>query len=409
MSLGRQFLLNLKIAIRSLCGFRLRSLLAVAGVFLGTLSLVIVANMSDSLTLKTEKEIEKLGKNLLVVKSKKVKKFRFMRKLFTSATTLTEQDAMLLKSIEGVEDVMPATNRLFPVRYKDRTLNNILVVGVTVDFPRIRNFYPATGRFFTKEEDRALEKVVLLGKTTAERLFKGENPLGKYIYIYRAPCRVLGVMETKGVDATGTDQDNQIIMPLRTYLRRFVNKDHINMIYVRVRNERLIPKVKSNITELLRKSHRIGTGKEDDFEVIDPKDFLTLKTEALKIVRTIGRLAAAVAFVIGGIGILSIMILLVNERRIEIGIRRAVGSHKKDIIGQFLFESTFISVAGGALGVVAGFLLCVMIYLLTPMPFAISVPSLILAFSASIVVGISAGVYPSFKATMIQPIEVLRE
>jgi putative ABC transport system permease protein len=406
---GKLFL-NLKIAIGSLCIYRLRSILAVAGVFLGTLSLVVVANVSESLTLKTQRETEKLGKNLLIVRSGLVKRFGRRARLFSEATTLTRHDALMLKTqINGVEDVVPTANRVFPVRYKDRKLDKVLVVGASADFPDMRNFHPSQGRFFNERDDRELSRVVVLGSSVAERLFGEENPLGKDIYIYRALCRVVGVMEPKGVDVSGIDQDDQIIMPLNTYLRRFVNKTHINMIYVKVSHESLLSELKGRITDLLRREHSIVHEDEDDFTVIDIRDVAALKTEALSIVKTLGRIAGAVAFIIGGIGILSIMILSVNERKIEIGIRRAVGSRKKDIINQFLFEASFISLSGGIAGMFSGMIISFIFFVFSDFPLRISIVNMAIAFSASVFIGILAGLYPSVKATTFQPVEVLKE
>jgi putative ABC transport system permease protein len=405
----RKILLNLEIALRSLCNFRVRSMLAVAGVFIGTLSLVVVANISDALTLKTLLETEKLGKNLLVVRSGVVKKFGRRTKLFSEATNLKVEDALLIsEGVSEVVEVTPATNRIFPVRYKNTTLSGVLVVGTRANFPRVRDFYPAQGRFFTPEEDRKLEKFVILGSSVAEKLFGEEDPIGRFIYIYRAPCKVIGVMEPKGVDLSGADQDNQIIMPLNTYLRRFVNKSYINMIYVKVADDKRIGEAKRRIEEVLNKSHGIREGKEQDFTVIDLRDMVSLKTEALKIVKTLGSIAGVVAFLIGGIGILSIMILIVNERKVEIGIRRAVGSRKKDILTQFLIESIFISLLGGTAGVTAGMILSLLVSIIADFPFTASLMNLIIALSASVLVGLIAGVYPSFKATSYQPVEVLK-
>jgi putative ABC transport system permease protein len=195
---------------------------------------------------------------------------------------------------------------------------------------------------------------------------------------------------------------------LNTFLRRFVNKDYVNNISVQILDEESIPFAKSEIEDILRKRHKIKDKQNDDFTVIDLKDVMALKTQAMSMIKVLGRVSAVVSFLIGGLGILSIMILIVNERRLEIGIRRAVGSRKRDIILQFLMEASFISLSGGTIGVILSFIASIIIFLISKLPFTVSPAGLILSFVASVAVGILAGIYPSQKATRIQPVDVIR-
>jgi putative ABC transport system permease protein len=401
--------LNLKIAVRSLLNFKLRTVLAVLGVFLGTFSLIVVSNLSDSLAMKTEQEAESFGKNLLIVRSGVVRKFGTSTRLLSEATTLTLADAEAIA--EGsiyIKDVSPSGNKTFPVRYGNTVLASILVVGVTPNYPEIRNFHVQEGRFISYNDDRTLGKVAVIGTKVAEKLFGKENPVGRHILIWRVPCEVIGIMEEKGVDISGLDQDNQIFIPLNTYLRRFVNKEYVSNISVRVIDEASLTPTKTGIEGILRQRHKITNDQSDDFTVIDLKDVMALKTQAMSMIKVLGRVAAVVSFLIGGLGILSIMILIVNERRVEIGIRRAVGSRKRDIILQFLLESSFISFSGGTVGVILSSLASVAIFLLSGLPFTISPAAHVLSFLASVIVGILAGIYPSQKATRIQPVDVIR-
>ncbi len=405
----KRIFLNLKIAMRSLLNFKLRTALAVLGVFLGTFSLVVVSNLSDSLVKKTEEETKNLGENLLIIRSGVVRRFGTVTRLLSEATTLTVDDSeAILHSSTYIKAVSPSGNKTFPIRYGDITLKSVLVMGVKPNYSEVRNFYVEEGSFITEEDDRNLNKVAVLGKEVAKNLFGEANPIGHYILIWRVPCQVIGVMEEKGVDISGFNQDNQIFIPLNTFLRRFVNKDYINSISVQTNDEKSIPLVKVDIEDLLRKRHKIKDEQKDDFTVIDLKDVMALKTQAMSMVNVLGKVAATVSFFIGGIGILSIMILIVNERRVEIGIRRAVGSRKRDIILQFIIESAFISLSGGTIGVILSFVTTIIILLLSKLPFTISLTGLIISFFASVGVGILAGIYPSKKATKIQPIDVIR-
>lgn len=401
--------LNLKIALRSLYSFKLRTSLAVLGVFLGTFSLILVYNLAGSLARKGEMEIEKLGKNMLIVRSGTVIRHGPSTRLLSQAANLTLDDAAaIVEAVPWVQSVTPSSSRAFPVRYRDVVLSSILLTGVSANYPEVRNFHVQEGTFFTDEEDTRLDRVIVLGKKVAEKLFGSDDPLGETVLVWRVPCRVIGVMEEKGVDLSNVDQDNQIFIPVRTFLRRFVNKDYVNNFFVQMVDSEATPAAKPEIESLLRKRHKIRPGQKDDFSVIDLKDVVALQAQATSMISVLGRISAGVSFLIGALGILSIMILIVNERRIEIGIRRAVGSRKRDIILQFLLESSFISFLGGMVGVVFGFLVSALVFTVSKLPFSISVTGILFSFAASVIVGIIAGIYPSQKATTIQPIDVIK-
>ncbi|MFP5211739.1 MAG: ABC transporter permease [Acidobacteriota bacterium] len=405
----KRIVINLRIALRSLYSFKLRTSLAVLGVFLGTFSLIVVSNLAGSLARQGQMEIEKLGKNLLVVRSGSVVKVGPNTKLLSQAMNLTLEDARALTETSPfVAAVSPSSSKPFPIRYGGASLSSILVTGAPPNFQEVRSFYANEGRFISEEDDAKLERVAVLGRKVAEKLFGAESPIGKTILIYRVPCLVIGLMEEKGVDLSNVDQDNQVIVPLNTYLRRFVNQTNVNNIYVQVTQPEAMAQAKGQIEATLRVRHKITDPAKDDFAVIDLKDITALKNQAMSMITTLGRIAAAVSFTIGAIGILSIMILIVNERKTEIGIRRAVGSRKRDIVLQFLMESSFISFAGGTIGVIFGLGVSSAVFSLSSLPFSISAEGILSAFIASVLVGIAAGIYPSRRATTIQPVDIIR-
>ena len=405
----KRLYLNLKIAWRALLNFKFRTTLAVLGVFFGTFSLIVVSNLSKSLSLKAVAEVDKFGKNLLIVQSGIVRKVGTTTRLLSESKTLTVNDAQAIAdSLENVKDISSSDSKPFPVRYGDIVLKGIPIIGVMPNYQEIRNFYVKEGRFISENDNNDLNRVAVLGIRVAEKLFGDQNPIDKYVLVFRVPLMVIGVMEEKGLDISGADQDNQILVPLNTFLRGFVNKDYINAVYVQAVDESSISNAKTRIEELLRKRHKIGEGQKDDFTVIDLKDVMALKTQTMSMITFLGRTSAAIAFLIGGIGILSIMILIVNERRLEIGIRRAVGATKRDIILQFLTEASFISIGGGTVGVILSFVATLIIYTISKLPFVFSPVGYIIAFIASASTGILAGIYPSKKAITIQPVDVIR-
>lgn len=406
----RRIILNMKIAFRSLGSFKLRTALAMLGAFLGTFSLIVVSNLSESLSKKTEIEISKLGENLLIVRSGIVRRIGTGTNLIGEATNLTLGDAAAIKQNSlFIEDVAPSANKLFPVRYGNTTLSSVLVMGVTPRYTDVRNFRVQAGSFFNEDDNDNLSKVAVIGTKVAERLFGNENPLGKNILIYRVPCQIIGILEEKGVDISGFDQDNQIFVPLNTYLRAFVNKTFINSISVKIIDGTSTSPAKAEITDILRSRHKITGAKKDDFTVIDLKDVVALSTQAMDMIRILGRVAALISFIIGGLGILSIMVLIVNERRIEIGIRRTIGARKRDIMLQFLMESSVISLCGGTAGLVLSVIATVIIFSIAQLPMVISLNGLFITFLATILIGVLAGIYPAKKAVQIQPVGIIRD
>lgn len=405
----KRIALNLRIALRSLYSFKLRTALAILGVFLGTFSLILVSNLSASLSRKGEMEIEKLGKDMLVVRSGRVLRHGGSARLLSEATTLTLADSRAIaEGAPFVLDVSPSSYKNFPVRHGGVVLASILVAGVSSNYPELRNFHVKEGSFFTADDDQALKRVVVLGKKVADKLFGDESPIGRNIMIWRVPCQVIGIMEEKGVDLSNVDQDNQIFVPINTFMRRLANRSYINTIYVRSATAEAMGGAKEQIESILRKRHGIRGGKKDDFTVIDSKDVMALRRQATEMIAVLGRIAAGISFTIGAIGILSIMILIVNERRVEIGIRRAVGSRRRDIVIQFLVESSFISVMGGMAGVLLSVLVSAIVFQVSKLPFEISPAGLLVSFLASVFTGVLAGIYPSQRATGIQPVDIIR-
>ncbi|HHG74117.1 MAG TPA: FtsX-like permease family protein [Persephonella sp.] len=396
------------VIIRIFREYRLRSALSVLGVAFGTFALITMISISNSMKEKSRLEVEKFGKNLVVVKSGKVRVFRRRERSITTAKTLKLSDAYFIKQqVDHVVKVLPSFQIAYPVRRGGTTVFST-IIGVGREYPQLRNINVEKGRFYTEDEEKTGQKVIVLGYKVAKDLFKNEDPIGKTILIFRVPCKIIGVMEEKGVDISGEDQDSLIYTPLKTAMRRLANVDYINTIYVQVDNRENIPYVKKKIRQLLRKRHHIKKGEKDDFTVLSPDDYLRMEKEAIHIFSVLGGVSATISFLIGGIGILSIMILIINERTEEIGIRRAVGAKKTDILLQFVLESSFISIAGGFFGVVMGVFVSELIFLLFDLPKTLNLHWIVLSFFLSVLTGILAGIYPAYKASTIKPVEALR-
>ncbi len=406
--MGKVLKENLKIVIRIMKEHKLRSALSILGIAFGTFALIVMISISFSLKEKSRLEAEKLGKNVIVIKSGLVRVFRKKQRTISSATTLKVRDAILIKKqIPHVVSALPAFTIDYPVRNKGITVKTT-IIGTYSEYPSIRGIKVKEGRFFTHREEKTGEKVLVLGAKIPEKLFKGENPIGKFILVFRVPCKVIGVMEEKGTDISGTDQDMLIYTPLKTAMRRLANVDYINTIFVQVDSKENIKEVKKEIRFLLRKLHKLKPEDKDDFTILTPDDLLRMQTQALRIFTILGVVSAVISFLIGGIGILSVMILTVNERTTEIGIRRAVGAKKKDILVQFVMEAGFVSFLGGFIGLTFGLLLVSGIYTVSGLPKIFPQDFILISIFVSVITGFLAGVYPAYRASNIKPIDALR-
>jgi putative ABC transport system permease protein len=400
--------LNLAIGLKTLAIFKVRAILAITGVILGTLSVVLVNNITGSLKEKTAIELASLGKDILIVRSDFTQSIRTSA-ILSGTTTLTLEDSRAIQNTSPfVKAAIPYGNIPFPVRYGKATVAGTLVAGTRRAFFELRGYSVNSGRFFSEEEDDSLKRVAVVGSKVAESLFPNEVPLGKFIFLERVPCKIIGILEPKGADIAGLDQDNLVFIPLRTYMRRLTNTIKVNIIYVQATHKSKLPQLKGDIETLLRQRHKLQAGEKSDFMVIDLKDILRFESEAMKAVETLGLIAAAISFTISAMGILSIMVLMVNERKVEIGIRRAVGSRKRDILFQFLSESSVISLTGGIAGFILGGIISIAVFHLTKLPFYLSIKAMTFAIAASSGIGILSGLYPARRAAQIRPLDVLK-
>ncbi|EPR43779.1 MacB-like periplasmic core domain containing protein [Desulfovibrio sp. X2] len=403
--------LSLRVALSSLRAHRLRAVLAMLGVFLGALALTGVQHTSMAMVRKAEMEVEKFGPNLFIAQAGQV---HFSRsgtlRQGAAAKTFTLADAEALAgSLPNVAAWAPFASTQLPIRAGAHTVPCRLVATWPA-FMEVRSFRPALGRFFSEAENEARAKVVVLGRKIAQRLFgRPAKAVGREVIIATGSYRVLGVMEEKGRDLAGDDQDESVLMPLNTYLRRAANQDWISGVYMQLAPGTEGENLKESAARLLRARHAIGPVEKDDFSLITAKESIKLQKQALDLVFTLGVISSSVSFAVGGLGILSIMVLLVRARRLEIGVRRALGAKRRDIVRQFLTEAALMSGAGGLFGVAASLMLTVSLAVAGIFPFVFD-PGLVLgALAGSAALGVAAGAYPAAQAAKVAILDVLRE
>lgn len=402
-------MLGLRIAVSSLKAHKLRAVLAVLGVFLGAFALTGVRLVSKSMLRAAEIETEKLGPNLFMAAAGQIRLRRDAVSVGKGAKTFTTADARALR--DGMPSALraaPFVAKPMPVRTgRDRLTAQL--VATTPDYVEVRSFKPEFGRFFDQADVDEMDKVCVLGRNVAVKLFgEPEKALDQTILFFRAPCKVIGVMEEKGADITGTDQDEQLFTPITTYMRRFANQNWISGVYIRLAPGADGDQAKDTAVDILRKRRKAELGKKDDFSVVTAKDTAKLQKQVLDLVETLGLISSIVSFGVGGLGILSIMVLLVRSRRLEIGVRRATGAKRRDIVRQFLFEAGLMSTAGGACGVLGGVLLISGLALGGVFPFVIDLWLIFGALAASMCLGLVAGAYPAAQAAKLEILDVLR-
>ena len=400
---------SIRISRKQLIAHPLRTWLSLAGIIIGVSAVIIIVAIGDGAQKEVLSRIEAMGTNLLIVTPGQVQKTAGRQQIRGTVTTLTVEDAeAIAEECPTVRAAAPAQSKKTLVKY-DVLASNTTVTGTTPAYRDIRNIQIAKGHFFSEEENTASRRVAVLGRTVVDNLFGGDSPLGETIRIGRVPFEVIGVMEAKGADLSGTDQDDQILIPIRTALRRVFNLDYINTINIEaVRSDAMNPAMKQ-VTELLRERHRLNKrNAPDDFTILSQTDVLEAQRETADTFTLLIGSIAGISLLVGGIGILAIMLIAIRERTNEIGLRMAVGAGRKDVMTQFILEATILGVSGGIAGIVLGLLGTLAVRLGTSWAISISVPAIALSFGFSLIVGLVFGVYPARRASRLDPIEALR-
>ncbi len=406
MRLGR----NLRLSARALLRHRVRTALALSGTAVGVGAVLVMTAVGKGAEAEVLQEIEALGENLLVVSAADAARVPWRSRTEPKVTTLTEDDARaLLAEAPAVARVAPAQDRQRRVKY-GQISTGTKVLGTTPDYEEVRNFRLVQGRYFTDEENRLAARVVVLGARVRELLFPDEDPLGKPLRIGRVPFLIIGVLESKGATVDGlSEEDNQVVIPLRTALRRVFNLDHLKMVYVQVREGDDLQDAETQIAEVLRARHRIGLlGRTDDFAIQNQRLILSARMETVESFNRMILGLGSVALLVGGIGILSIMLLSVRERRKEVGLRVAVGARRRDILVQFLVEALSLGILGGLVGVLAGLAVAWGVGRGTEWETVINGTALLVGLASALVVGTVFGVYPAQRAAAMDPITALR-
>jgi putative ABC transport system permease protein len=398
------FWISVKVALRGLLANALRSFLTMLGVIIGVGAVIAMLALGEGAKIQITEQIRSFGTNLLVIRPG-LRGVRGVRGSMVQNLTLDDAEAIRTQ-IPGVEFVAPEVAGSRQVKYLNaNTATNI--VGTTPEYFSVRNFTLAAGRSFTAQDVRGRRKVCVLGSKVVEELFHGENPLGKYIKIAGINFYVLGSTQSKG-DQGWYNPDNQVFIPISTAMKRLFGVDHLRAINIQVVSIAAMENTNRLLEDMLRKRHRLRPGAASDFYIRSQGEYLESMQSVSNTFTFLLGGVASVSLLVGGIGIMNIMLVTVTERTREIGIRKALGGKRWDILKQFLIESVVLSVLGGSLGVELGVGAAYLITRSGTFHTVVTPQAVALAFLFSVGIGIFFGFYPARKAAALDPVEALR-
>jgi len=398
---------TLKIAVRALRRNALRTLLTMLGIIIGVSAVIAMVAIGNGAKSQLEARVASLGQNVIQVFSGAPSRGG-VRMGFGSSGTLTKEDYEALRQeISGIAGASPEVRSFSQLAAGNQSINS-QVLGVGSDYVDVRAWPMASGINFTESDVRSANKVALIGKTTATTLFGDEDPVGQVIRVKSAPFTVVGLLSPKGSSMFGSDQDDVLLIPYTSAMRRVSGDSTFRSIMVQATSPDSVPDVQQQITELLRQRHRIFEAREDDFIVRTQQEINDLATDQAKTMTYLLAAVAGVSLLVGGIGIMNIMLVSVTERTREIGVRMAVGARGRDILMQFLIEAVTLSLVGGLIGILLGVGGARLVASSQGWTTLVSADSILLAFAFSAIIGVFFGFYPARKAARLDPIDALR-
>jgi len=401
--------LNLvKIAIKALLRNKSRAFLTMLGIIIGIASVIAMVSLGQSSTLSVREQLSGMGSNMIMIMPG-----RQMRGGVnmgnSSAKSLDMKDLRALEqNTRYVAHVSPSVSTAAQLVYGSNNHPG-QIQGVSPSYLDIRMYKLESGIMFTEEDVKTYNKVCVVGKTVVDNLFtNGENPIGQVVRFGSIPMKIIGVLESKGQNQMGQDQDDIVLAPYTTVQKRFMAITHFNMLFASATSEEESELAATEITYILRANHKIAEGEEDDFDIRTQEELLSTMSSVTQMLTMLLAAIASISLIVGGIGIMNIMYVTVTERTKEIGLRMAIGAQNRDIMLQFLSESVILSLIGGVIGIILGLILSYALSHILSWPYVVSQTAIMVSFLVCAATGIFFGWYPAKKAANMDPIAALR-
>ncbi len=398
---------TLNIAFRALRRNKLRSVLTALGIIIGVAAVIAMVGIGNGAKAQVEAQIASLGQNVILIFSGSTTSSG-IRTGWGGAGTLKIEDAEAIRrempGVTAVSEEVASTTQVAAGNQNWFTR----IYGESADYFDLRQWPLAHGAPFTPQDVRSANKVCVVGHTTATQIYGNDDPIGQILRIKNVPFTITGVLTPRGLSTQGVDQDDVVVMPYTSAMKRVVGGTTLRNINVQIGDARQIEGAQQQILALLRQRHNIRPGRDDDFTVRNQQEIAEAATATSRVMTLLLGAIAGVSLVVGGIGIMNIMLVSVTERTREIGVRLAVGAHGRDILTQFLIEAVSLSSIGGLIGIIFGVGASKLLSIYAHWPTLISIGSIALSFFVSAGVGIFFGFYPAREAARLDPIEALR-
>ncbi len=405
------------VAYRALRRNKMRSVLTALGIIIGVGAVIAMVGIGNGAKAQVESQIASLGENVILIFSGSTTSSG-IRTGWGGAGTLKIEDAEAIRrEVPGVISVRREVPGVISVSEEVVSTTQVAagnqnwftrIYGESADYFDIRQWPLADGVPFTAQDVRSANKVCVIGRTTATQIYGNENPIGQILRVKNVPFTILGVLTSKGLSPQGVDQDDIVVMPYTSAMKRVIGGTTLRNINVQIGDAQQIQAAQQQIISLLRQRHNIRSGRDDDFTVRTQQEIAEAATATSRVMTVLLGAIAGVSLLVGGIGIMNIMLVSVTERTREIGVRMAVGARGNDILTQFLIEAVTLSSVGGVIGIICGIAASRILSIYANWPTLISISSIAIAFLFSAAVGVFFGFYPARKAAALDPIEALR-